>query len=216
MEKKLFRLRIAFAFGSIALMTSSCFSGDRGDSVTAQDVCGGLSEAAASAMEKITATEEFGKDSVSDKGEFTDALLSDLKAGREGKKREFCRVHPDKNKDSPVPRIHFGMQDRDDIPPEKETAVVGEEDFPFALRATSTYTSADVYFECRSTSTERNSREHPVVHGKLSYGPRLVGGEGGLDAIKLHMDILQHVARNIAGELGCEDHGDIPERDEPW
>ncbi|WP_410537240.1 hypothetical protein [Streptomyces sp. KL2] len=215
MEKKLFRLRIAFAFGSIALMTSSCFNGDGGDSVTAQDVCGGLSETAASAMEKITAAEKFGKSSVSDEGEFTDALLSDLKRGKEIKGREFCRVHPEGKKESSIPRIHFGIRDRDGIPPDKETEVIGEEDFPFALQAISTYTSADVYFECR-INKERNDREHPVVHGRLSYGPRLVGGEGGLDAIQLNMDILQHVARNVAGGLGCENYGDIPERDEPW
>ncbi|WP_139238178.1 MULTISPECIES: hypothetical protein [Streptomyces] len=199
----------------IILMASSCSSGDRGNSVSAQDVCGGLAEKAASAVKEITAAEKFRKDSVGDGGKFTDLLLSDLKEERTGKRREFCRVHPVEGKGAPVPRIHFEIISRDNIPPDRKTAVVGEKDFPFALRATSTYTSAEIYFECHSSSTRRNSRERPVVHGKLSYGPRLVGGEGGLKSIQLHMDILQHVARNVARELGCGGHGGIPESDGP-
>ncbi|GAA2410312.1 hypothetical protein GCM10010420_43850 [Streptomyces glaucosporus] len=94
--------------------------------------------------------------------------------------------------------------------------MVGEMYFPFSLQALSTYTYADIYFECRPLGTREEGKAPPVIHGRFSYGHRLVGGKGGLDSITLNMDILQHVARNVAGHLGCENHGDIPKRDKPW
>jgi len=209
-------LGVALVSGITALAALACAGKKESDELTAQEVCGGLSQTAASAIERVTASKSFGRDSGADLKSFAIRLSSALEKNRETDPRELCRIHPEGESDLPIPRISFEVHSRDEIPPDEEEKVIGEMDFPFSLQAISTYTDADVYFECRSSDIQRSKGDHPVIHGRFSYGPRLVGGKGSLDAITLNMDILQHVARNVAGELGCENHGDIPKRDEPW
>lgn len=208
-------LNVALISMLTVLAASACFNEDKNRTISAKSVCGGLSGAAASAIEKVTASESFRQTSSADLKSFTTRFSYALKK-KETKPQELCRIHPERGDDPSTPRISFELYDRRDIPPDRERKVVGEMDFPFSLQAVSTYTYADVYFECRSSDTGKAEEGPPVIHGNFSYGHRLVGGEGGLSSIKLNMDILQHVARNVAGELGCENHGDIPKRDKPW
>ncbi|WP_344319915.1 hypothetical protein [Streptomyces macrosporus] len=198
------------------LTSTACGSKDGGNSVTAEEVCGGLSPTAAESMEKVTAARRFDRSSVmDDTDKFVNSLLPLLESNRK-EIVEFCRITPRESGKPPVPRVSFQPTDHKSIPPDPEDEIIGEEKFPIALQAISTYTGADIYFECRTSDLTIEEGKEPVVRANFSYGHRALRGEGGLDAPWMNMDILQHVARNVAGHLGCENHGDIPKRDKPW
>ncbi|MEE1940428.1 hypothetical protein V1L54_13600 [Streptomyces sp. TRM 70361] len=202
----------AALFTAIVLVTLPGCTGESGeDKVSAESTCGGLSNAAAAALTDITGADRFYSSSQADVEDFSETVP---KSAEEGNKDSltFCRASYQKGEESSSPVVRFTLSDRSEVPPPAKEEVIGEKYFPVALQAVSDTKGADIYFNCR-TSWAKNKDGSAVIHAELEYE---ISSKAGMSTLRRNMDILQHVARNVAGELGCENHGDIPERDEPW
>ncbi|WP_146252286.1 hypothetical protein [Streptomyces carminius] len=196
---------------TILVIAPGCTGEGGEEKVSAESTCGGLSDVAAAALTAITGADRFRPSSQVDVKHFSERAT---KAAEEESKDSlaFCRIPYRDSEESSSPEVRFTLSDRSEVPPPTEEKVVGEKVFPVALRAVSDTKGADIYFECNAPWTKDKSSS-TVIHAELDYEE---SSKAGMSTLRRNMDILQHVARNVAGELGCENHGDIPERDEPW
>ncbi|MCI0385898.1 hypothetical protein [Streptomyces sp. CNQ085] len=203
------KVLILFAATAIAVV-SGCAGGEDGE-VEAKLTCGGLSDLAATAMADITGESRFPASSQADAKVFSENFSGDVVNG--GKDPHvFCEVFNSRGDDFPNPKIKFTLSSKADIPPPVEEGLVGESNFPVALRSVSNSRGADIYFECRAPWM-KNKDTSTVIRAELDYEKT---SRAGLGTLKKNMDLLQHVTHGVAEELECENHGGIQKRNKPW
>lgn len=203
------KMLTAFAAASLAIV-SGCTGGE-GGKVEAKSTCGGLFDIAATALAEITEGNHFPASSQADAKKFAEEFPT-VKGGNEEDSRVFCKMPNPKSDDFPSPEVKFTLSSKAEVPPPVEEDLVGESNFPVALRSVSDPRGADIYFECHAPWT-KNKESSNVIRVELAYEK---ASRAGLETLKKNMDLLQFVAHNVAGELECEDHGGIQKRTEPW
>lgn len=198
-------------FVAAAIATVSGCAGAGNGKIEAKSTCGGLSDLAATALAEITGENHFPTSSQADVKAFSEKF-SVAEGGSEEDSRVFCKVSNPRGDDFPSPEVRFTLSSRAEIPPPVEEGMVGEDDFPVALRSVSDPRGADIYFECHAPWV-KNKNASTVIRAELGYEKT---SRAGLGTLKKNMEFLQHVAHNVAGELECENHGGIQKRVEPW
>ncbi|MGY1453394.1 hypothetical protein [Streptomyces sp. SS8] len=198
-----------FAAASLAIV-SGCTGGEEGR-VEAKSTCGELSDIAATALAEITGGKRFPASSQADAKKFAEEFLA-TEGSDEEDSRVFCKIPNPKGDDFPSPEVKFTLSSEEEIPPPVEKGLAGESNFPVALRSVSDPRGSDIYFECHAPWT-KGKGVSTVIRAELDYEKT---SRAGLKTLKRNMDFLQYVARNVAGELECENHGGIQKRTEPW
>ncbi|MDG9705753.1 hypothetical protein [Streptomyces sp. DH37] len=196
---------------TVFFLVSGCTGEEEKEGIEAESACGGLSGPAAAALSEITGENRFPSSARVNAKAFSESFSKTARSEKKGAE-VFCRVPHPKGKDLPSPTVRFALSTRSEVPPSVEEGLVGEDNFPVALQAVSDPRGADIYFECRSTWA-KNSGIPAVIRAELDYEKT---SKAGMGTLQKNMDFLQHVAHNVAGELGCENNGDIPKRDKPW
>lgn len=192
---------------SFSLAVVSCGGSDDtpDPELSAGKACGGLSSAAASALRGITETDEF-------KYRHDSAVAALIKKSLNNASREErnellqCEILPQQPEGSDgVSKITVLFETVPLLPP-SENDLLGQVEYPIALRATANDGNAQIYFSCDISGGISQQKTVPIVRGELIYGPRARKKDPRPGNIK----VLQDISYKIAKGMGCANNGDIP------
>lgn len=181
---------------TISLISSTVFSlplltacGGETEGISANEVCGGLTDKAAESLNKITSRSRYSETSLASIEDLARKITSD------GHVHELCTISP-VNQKKPLIETRVSFEKLKKLPPE-ETGK-GPLYFPnLDIRGFSDILHAELYFQCNKE----------LFYGILTYP---VSDPDGLEHLKSQMTVLQSISYKVTQELNCVDDANIP------
>ncbi|WP_157862235.1 hypothetical protein [Wenjunlia vitaminophila] len=181
---------------TISLISSTVFSlsfltacGGEAEGISANEVCGGLTDKAAESLNKITSRSRYSETSLANVEGLARKITLD------GHVHELCTISP-VNKKEPLIETRVSFEKLKKLPPEERAK--GLLYFPnIGVRAFSDVLHAELYFQCNKE----------LFYGILTYP---VSDPDGWEYQKTQMTVLQDISYKVARELKCADSAQIP------
>lgn len=186
-----FRTGISVACAATLCISLASSCGAEQSGISAREVCGGLSEKAATALTDLTSAKRFTDSSA----DYNEELLRDIPPYDES--LTFCVITPE-GKNDPI-ETGVVLKKLKKLPPAEMPGTVGLRIFDgIGLRAVSYDFSANIFFACKGKD---------IIRGRIAADPP---GHKDEERDEHQVTIIQDLSRKAADSLGCPDHGGIP------
>ncbi|MGA5353771.1 hypothetical protein ACPCJU_15525 [Streptomyces thermodiastaticus] len=175
-------------------LSAGCSKGDDPDKRSARQVCGGISEQSAQALESVADTKDFTSTVNTSRFELPATLSDELDGKASAKRHLLCRIEP--HNVINAQRIGITFEVLQEMPPPKDRRLKGNSHYKAGLRAEASNLGADIFFKCvRDGEVEGKA---PIIKTSYSYWPPrgLIYQEG-------NMRLVNDIAYRLAQQLSC-------------
>jgi hypothetical protein len=184
-----------FAIAALVL-SAGCSNGDKDDDryQSARQVCGGISEQSAKALESVAATKKFTSTLSTRKFELPTTLPDEFDGKIEPKRHLLCRIEPQNVVNDQSIGITFEVVPKAPPPPNKKLR--GNSHYKAGLRADASDLGATIWFKCASDGTGEDKAA--IIKTDYAYWPPrgLISQEG-------NMRLVNEMSYRLAEQLSC-------------